>query len=209
MPLPIKEYYLSFKDFYDTTPFTKLGMKYFLLWIFDQDLEEGELTNFQVPSDLTTNAAIYNELMSLIYGVYNEEDIVKIVKRPDEAEPTDEEYMNAAREWGYKFVAMLNLTYEYYMPLLTFYRSNQSSLMDDITATSKNKVKFNDTPQNANTGDAYEGDNYITHFTATENESKSPVSSKIIRLKEIQENYKRVMLDWIKEFERIFFEGDY
>ena len=207
MPLPSKVYYLSFRDFYDTVPFTKLVMKYFLLWVFDQDLETGELTNFQVPSDLTTNASIYNEFMSLVYGVYNEEDIVKIVKRPDEAEPTADEYTEKAREWGYKFVSLLNMTYEYYMPLLTFYRANKSNLMDDITATSKNKVKFNDTPQNANTLDVYEGDNYITHFTATENESKSPLASKIMRLKEIQENYKNVMYDWVKTFERLFYEG--
>ena len=111
-------------------------------------------------------------------------------------------------EWIWKFLALLDETSTYYLAVLGAYQSNATSLMDDITATSKNKVKFNDTPQNANTGDVYEGDNYITHFTATEGETTSPLMTKIMRLKEIQDAYKDAMSDWVKVFERIFYQEE-
>lgn len=206
MPLPIKEYRISLEEYNENQPFYKGTISNFLLWAYELE-DASDLANYQLPSDLTSNATIYNELFSLVLGYYAKEDIILIKKFLDQAPPTNEEYEAEAKEWAYRFVRVLNMTYEYYVPLLTFYRANKSNLMDDITATSKNKVKFNDTPQNANTLDVYEGDNYITHFTATENESKSPLASKIMRLKEIQENYKNVMYDWIKQFERIFYEG--
>ena len=107
-----------------------------------------------------------------------------------------------------KFVSWLNDTHDYYITLLTNYNNAKADLMADITATSKNKVKFNDTPQNPNNESVYEGDNYITHFTATEGETKSPLMTKIMRLKEIQDAYKDAMSDWVKSFERIYYEEE-
>lgn len=204
--MPTKVYYLPLHEFLEEAPFKKYTLQNFLLWVFNLEDASG-LADYQLPADMTTNATIYNELLSLIFGVYYDEDIVKIVKRYDEAAPTQEEYTNKSYEWANRLVSLLNMTYEYYMPILTLYRDNKALLMDDIVATSKNKVKFNDTPQNANTADVYEGDNYITHFTATENESKSPLATKIMRLKEIQDNYKNIMYEWVKQFEKIFYEG--
>ena len=207
MTIPMKEYRLSLEEFNNSKPFYKGTISNFLIWTYDLD-DATDLANYQLPSDIISASAIYNELFSLIMGYYAKEDIVVIYRFMDQAAPTNEEYEEAAKEWAYRFVRVLNMTYEYYMPLLTFYRANKADLMADIVATSKNKVKFNDTPQNPNTLGVYEGDDYITHFTATENESKSPLASKIMRLKEIQENYKNVMYDWIKQFERIFYEGE-
>ena len=111
-------------------------------------------------------------------------------------------------KWIKKFLSLLDETSTYYLAVLSAYQSSATSLMDDITATSKNKVKFNDTPQNPNTSDVYEGDNYITHFTATEGETTSPLMTKIMRLKEIQDAYKDAMSDWVKAFERIFYQEE-
>ena len=205
--MPIKEYRMSLEEFSEALPFYKGTIYNFLAWAYGFE-DASDMADYQLPSDITSNAAIYNELFSLIIGYYRKEDISVIKKCFDEAAPTDEEWEEAAKEWAYRFVTTLNMTYEYFIPLLTFYRDNKATLMADIVATSKNKVKFNDTPQNQNNSSAYEGDNYITHFTATENESKSPLTTKMLRLKEIQENYKNVMYDWIKEFEKIFYEGE-
>ena len=101
------------------------------------------------------------------------------------------------------------MTYEYYVPLLTFYRAAKINLMDDVESTSSNKIKFNDTPQNANTSGVYEGDDYINQFTKTEGVSKSQLTSKINRLREIQDGYKNVMADWVKEFEMLFMEDNH
>ena len=169
-------------------------------------LGEESLSGYQVPSDLASNSA-YNELLSLVMGKYWEHAIVKIKKCFNE-EPTQEEKDDAFFKWGIKFISLLNETYEYYTTLLTQYAGAKADLMADIKATSKNSVKFNDTPQNPNNAGVYEGDDYITHFTATSGETSSPLMSKIMRLKEIQDNYRDLMSSWVRDFERIFYQEE-
>ena len=198
-----KVYYFKTHEIVEEDPFKKLNFASMLEGV----MGEGYLLNFQLPPDLTSNAAIYNELYSLVMGRYSEEYMLKIEKWANE-EPTSEDMGEAISKWIYRYVSLLNITYEYYVPLLTFYRANKADLMDDITAISRNKIKYNDTPQNANTSDVYEGDDYITQFTKTEGESISPLTTKINRLKEIQDGYKNVMADWVKEFEKLFMEAN-
>ena len=197
-----KVYYYSLYDLDDYTPFTKFNMETFIKFL----LGEESLTGYQVPADLSTNA-VYNELLSNILGKYWEHAIIKIVK-PINEDPTNEEITDELWKWGIKLIALLNDTYEYYTTLLGLYSSAKADLMADIKATSKNKVKFNDTPQNPNNDSVYEGDNYITHFTATEGETSSPLMSKMMRLKEVQDNYKDLMSTWVRDFERIFYQEE-
>ena len=200
-----KVYYYNIQDINsDYYPFATIDLAGFLKNAWETE----SLTGWQLPSDLTTNATLYNELISLVFGRYHENAIIKIVKKADEDSPSVEDIYKGFMKWVNKFVTVLNDTHDYYITLLTNYASAKADLMADITATSKNKVKFNDTPQNPNTSDVYEGDNYITHFTATEGETKSPLMSKIMRLKEIQDAYKDAMSDWVKYFERIFYEEE-
>ena len=197
-----KVYYYSLYDLGEYTPFTKFNMETFIKYL----LGEESLSSYQVPSDLSTNA-VYNELLSLVLGKYWNHAILKIVKNLNE-EPTNEDIENHLWEWGIKLISLLNDTYEYYTTLLGVYASSKADLMADIKAISKNKVKFNDTPQNPNTSGVYEGDNYITHFTATEGENSSPLMTKIMRLKEIQDNYKDLMSIWVRDFEKIFYQEE-
>ena len=199
-----KVYYYKFSDLDDSyLPFSKGNLASLIKYILDLE----DLTGMQLPSDLETNAA-YNELISCVMGKYQDHALIKIVKFYNEEAPTDEEILNKLREWCYKLISLLNDTYEYYTTLLGLYATAKADLMADIKATSKNKVKFNDTPQNPNTAGVYEGDNYITHFTSTEGENSSPLMSKIMRLKEIQDNYKDLMSIWVKDFERIFYQEE-
>ena len=198
-----KVYYYSLYDFGEYTPFVKGDMVNFIKAI----LGEESLSGYQVPSDLASNSA-YNELLSLVMGKYWEHAIVKIKKCFNEEEPTQEEKDDAFFKWGIKFISLLNETYEYYTTLLAQYAGAKADLMADIKATSKNSVKFNDTPQNPNNAGVYEGDDYITHFTATSGETSSPLMSKIMRLKEIQDNYRDLMSSWVRDFERIFYQEE-
>lgn len=200
-----KVYYYAFNEILSHTPFAKISMKSFLVDLFDLE-DDTELANYQLPSDLTTNAQIYDELLSLIYGRYYHKVAFKIVKLPFQADPSPEEIAAKEKEWGYKFVSLLNMTYDYYMTLLLAYRENKANLMADIEAISSNMIKYNDTPQNANTEGVYEGDDYISNFTKTEGRSSSPLTTKINRLKEIQDSYKNVMRDWVNQFEKLFME---
>ena len=140
-----------------------------------------------------------------VVATYLDEYVIKIVK-PFEENVTNEDIIAALQQWAFKFLNLLVKTGEYYKTLLGVYSAAKTHLMDDITATSKNRVKFNDTPQNTNASGTYEGDNYITHFTSTEGENSSPLMSKMMRLKEIQESYHNVMADWVKKFQALFIE---
>ena len=200
-----KVYYYKIQDIEDSyIPFQKMNMTNFLKWLFGIE-PEGNLNDYQVPSDLSSNASIYNELISLVFGRYYKFAIIKIEKNFYENDPKQEEVEEKFYEFATKFLSLLNETCEYYITLLTNYNSAKASLMADIKATSKNNVKFNDTPQNPNTAQVYEGDDYITHFTHTEGETSSPLMSKMMRLKEIQDNYRDLMSEWLKDFERIFY----
>lgn len=197
-----KEFYYTLREILQQTPFANLSMKDFLMNLLELE-DESDLANYRLPNNLSSS--VYNELLSLIYGRYNKDYVVKITKLICEYEPSNNEVQLAYKEWGYRFISLLNMTYEYYFPLLEFYRSAKDNLMDDITATTNNSVKFNDTPQNPNTSEVYEGDNYITNFTKSHGTTSSPMMSKIMRLKEIQDNYKNVLYDWVKQFEKLFY----
>lgn len=197
-----KVYYYSLYDLDEYTPFTKYNMETFIKNL----LGEESLTGYQVPADLSTNA-VYNELISLVLGKYWDHAIIKIRKFVNE-EPTNDDIGDELWKWGIKFISLLNETYEYYTTLLAQYAGAKADLMADIKATSKNSVKFNDTPQNPNNAGVYEGDDYITHFTATSGETSSPLMSKIMRLKEIQDNYRDIMSSWVRDFERIFYQEE-
>lgn len=199
-----KVYYYKYSDLLDYTPFVKQDF----ISSLEAILNTEDLSLYQVPSDLTASSQIYNDLFNLVLSRYNHHAILKIVKCFNE-EPSNEEKQEGLKEFFYRYLALLNDTYLYYMTLLKQYNDAKNYLMDDITATSKNKVKFNDTPQNPNNLQVYEGDNYITHFTSTEGENSSPLMSKMMRLKEIQDNYRDLMSEWVRDFERIYFQEDW
>ena len=195
-----KIYYLSLVD-YEYSPFAKSDY----ITILKQLLDDSDLSQHIVPNDISTNSSIYNELFNLVCSRYRNLAVAKIVKH-DEEMPNNEEIENAFINWQHRYLALLNETYEYYITLLTQYANAKADLLADITAISTNKVKFNDTPQNPNTSDVYEGDNYITNFTKTEGSTSSPLMSRIMRLKEIQDNYRDLMSEWVNDFRRIFYE---
>ena len=173
----------------------------------DENITVGNYDGLQ--TDVTNTNVI--KLWKNVINKYYNHAIVKIQVGCNEDIESEEFNIKLHRcylKWIWKFLSLLDETSTYFLAVLSAYQSSANQLMDDITATSKNKVKFNDTPQNANTGDVYEGDNYITHFTATDNESKSQLMSKIMRLKEIQDAYKDAMSEWVRVFERIFYQEE-
>ena len=135
--------------------------------------------------------------------------VVMIVSSMQPEDPTILDVIDMFEDWVAKLVAIIGKTYPYYNAVLTAYAGAEATLMADVTATSMNKVRFNDTPQNAGSGGTYEGEDYMTHFTRTDGESSTPLTTKINRLREIQDQYKRTMADWLKEVGRVFLpEGD-
>ena len=199
--ISIRKYYYHFIDIDEAQehifPFASISFKEFVETFYG----EGTLTKISFALNDTNVEKLWQDLVANYY-----EYPLFIIKKPftDTLAPNAEEVENAICKWIINLLINIENTYPYYNTLLTEYTSALTHLMDDIKATSKNKVKFNDTPQNPNTEGIYEGDNYITHFTSTEGENSSPLTTKMIRLKEIQDNFKSVMRDWVKNVGRVF-----
>ena len=204
----VKEYYYNLEELDSEYGIPSISDPFKLATTFKEFLDD--LLGATGYPNVITNVSDANvkKLWSAVVSRFYHNAIVRITlpSCAPESFISNTEKLKKYKEWVWRYLALLDQTSPYYLALLSAYDSAASSLMDDITATSKNKVKFNDTPQNANTGDAYEGDNYITNFTSTEGESSSPLMSKIMRLKEIQDHYKNVMADWVQQFEKLFYE---
>lgn len=145
------------------------------------------------------------KLWQSVYARYNAQAILKYNACIWDVIP-HEIYAEDVAKFMYNFIEELVRTYPFYNKLLSIYADAETKLMDDVKATSKNLVKFNDTPQNNNASGTYEGDDYLTHFTKTEGENASPLTTKMARLKEIQDSYKNVLSDWVDEFRRLTYE---
>ena len=202
-----RAYYFSLKDFetdysYSLSPFSSTKFSDFVSYVL------GTLTY----PPFTLNDSNVEKMWQLLAEEKHNDPIFKIVKCFDDTTipmTRDQDVIDMFEDWVAKLVAIIAKTYPYYNAVLTAYAGAEATLMADVKATSWNKVRFNDTPQNAGSGGTYEGEDYMTHFTRTDGESSTPLTTKINRLREIQDQYKRTMADWLKEVGRVFLpEGD-
>ena len=169
-------------------------------------LDLANLTGKQVPSDLTDSNAQYNELISSVLGRFYNKPVGIVLLECTEENPTNEALNSVGEEFAYRVVAVINRTHDRYMTLLTEYANAKTHLMDQVQSSTVSKRKHNDTPQNSNALEPYEGDNYISDFTKFETENASDMATKMTRLAEISDRYENVMSDWVNEFKRIFLE---
>lgn len=120
---------------------------------------------------------------------------------------TDDIQVAKVQDWFIKFLNVYELTYDYYETLINLYEAKKTNLLDKVQSLNSASVKFNDTPQNAS-GD-FTGDDYVTNYTKTEGESSSDFATVMTRLREIQDDYKRLWEDWLNEFHRLFIEDNF
>ena len=203
-----KKYYYSLEEVYErfisvstTLPYTTKNLK---------EISDALFTTpptYPITLTETNIVKLWNEIYARFY-----KEAIMVFKLPmheDENAILSNEIEIKYQEWFLRVISIITRTYDYYNSLLSFYSTAQTHLMDDITAKSKNTIKYNETPQNYDSGGTYEGDNHLTNFTKTEGENTSPLVSKIMRLKEIQDHYKKVLDDWVQEFQCLFIEeGD-
>lgn len=182
----------------------EVTLEYFLSAMRNDNKTTTWLDGFKKYVDITND--ICSELIFDIITRYYRMYAFYIVTYADE-EPSEEELGIARLKWVYRFLSILKKTYPYYNALITAYNNASTELMADISTSVKTASTFNDTPQNINTGDIYEGDEYISNYGKTEQVSTTPLTTKMARLEEIQRNYKRVMSDWVEEFRPLFLEN--
>lgn len=119
--------------------------------------------------------------------------------------------------WVYKLLNMFSMTYDKYATIINLYETKKTNLMDKIKSTTKleidtnHKSKLNDTPQNAGN---FEAESYTSEFrqeTADDEHETSyetDADTIMARIKEIDDSYRKVMYEWINEFEQLFYEKE-
>lgn len=197
--------YIYLKDLPRLTSFARYD-KAVCTTVLKNLLNLADLTGKQVPSDLTESNAKYNELISSMLGRFYEKPVGIVLFECTEENPTNESLNSVGEEFAYRVIAVLNRTHDRYMTLLTEYANAKTHLMEQVKSGTVSKRKHNDTPQNSNALEPYEGDNYISDFTKFETENASDMATKMTRLAEITDSYHDVMDDWVNEFKRIFLE---
>jgi len=137
---------------------------------------------------------------------------IEFAEVPDEIKPI------IAKAFG-NILVQIERTYSKYKKLLTLYTAQASNLMKQLesqtilngSASNTGLHKENETPQNV--GD-YSTDTYATRVARDTNSSvhdattttKTDKDTAIMRLKEIQDNYRNVLSDWCDMLERCFGE---
>lgn len=151
---------------------------------------------------------IADEIFRYYYERFYEHGVIVIPTAQEYIDILDLNTQKAIIKYWRKFFMKLNLTWDYYSTLMKEYANARNELMSDIKALSTSKNYFNDTPQTPNVDDVYEGDNFLTTFTKNVGETSSPLTSKIMRLKELQEHYKMILEDWLNNLEDTTFEEE-
>ena len=125
----------------------------------------------------------------------------------------------------YSFLNVLDNTYNKYDKLLSLYEAKKNNLMDGMgfhevneygrTDTGSGKSRFNDTPQNYDEdGATFDDEDHTTNMNISESslgveggsettrdQSKMDVMEK---LENIERLYQNVLLNWSREFGRLF-----
>ena len=197
--------YIYLKDYEsDIGPYQKANMSSFLQSMVGDD----DLTGYELPSDLSSKATTYNKLIGLILGRYWEKPIGKAyIPSFIHDETIDETTLEKVwASFSRRFITILNRTHERYITLIDAYEGERTHLLDQVGSNTTSKRKHNDTPQNPNTADVYEGDDYITDFTKFETENKTDFATKMQRLNELNQLYEDKFDEWVNEFHRAFLE---
>lgn len=201
-----QEYFYSLKqviDYYYTegnTPFSaddEFALDR-VLTDFTGGIPQHEITGiqeneFEASSSAPTHYGLIHKLFMYIINKYQDEAIgFGEIENPTliqlEANPT-------CRKFFRVMVGLMVETYPKYSTMLKLYQDEKDHLMDDV----KNYVKFDDTPQ---TPGSYGTDEFMTTYTEYSNE----FSTKMARIKEIENNFANLMKEWCDEFANLFIE---
>ena len=119
----------------------------------------------------------------------------------------DDELPTLQKEIAKRFLAIFQImleTEEYYGKVIEIYDSEKNNLMNKLNSSTNGISRFNDTPQDE--GD-FANDEHTTSLTQTEASSSNDVAYTMNKIKDIQDSYKRIWEDWLKEFQRLFIEN--
>lgn len=179
---------------------------------------------FDLPEDFTTTIFKlggfvnmnfddnFKGLFNRVYSKYSNEVIGESSFTPnfetnESGVIIDSNTQNLVYNFLSSYLEIYEETKEYYLNLLNIYKDNINKLLDKVESTGSNKTYYNDTPQNS--GGVFEEDLYTSSFNKMTSSSSTDLTTKMNRIKEIQDSMKMVIKDWLKEFRQIFIEYNY
>lgn len=154
----------------------------------------------------------FKELFNRVYSKYSNEVIGESSFTPnfetnESGVIIDSNTQNLVYNFLSSYLEIYEETKEYYLNLLNIYKDNINKLLDKVESTGSNKTYYNDTPQNS--GGVFEEDLYTSSFNKMTSSSSTDLTTKMNRIKEIQDSMKMIIKDWLKEFRQIFIEYNY
>ena len=147
-------------------------------------------------------ADVTKYIQSLVDVVFDRQHDNYMYKIDEDRELTENDIKKALN----KFLNVMNLTMPKYIPLLFQYEKNYEDTLRKVESESESFSRFNDTPQNEQDDVDYNTDDYASTMGRNKNISKVDSNSIPLKLKELQENFKSIILEWSNEFDMIFID---
>ena len=156
-------------------------------------------------SDAKINLYV-DALMNVVYNRFYNEYIYKKERECFPVCPPIELTPDDFRPAMNKLFNVLCFTAPKYIPILYQYDENYEKLFNKLESESNSFNRFNDTPENIIDNLDFMSEDYATNMGRTQSNSKVDSNSVAGKLKEIQENFKSIILEWANEFDRIFID---
>ena len=106
-----------------------------------------------------------------------------------------------AKNFLAKLIYVLEMTTPRYTTLINSYEESRENLLNPVIIKTTGINRFNDTPQDE--GD-FANDSHTTNLTEIKNKTENDADTAMGRIREIEENYKNLLLIWSREFESLF-----
>ena len=121
------------------------------------------------------------------------------------AEDADEARIEA---WKFirKLFNVMEYTYKKYSKIIELYSTNYNALMKQLETETESGSRYNDTPQQAEVNLSYEDNIYTTNLTKSKSRTRSDSNTPIVKIEEIVRNYRKIIVEWLNEFESLFVE---
>ena len=142
------------------------------------------------------------DVSNIVFDRQHDNYMYKVEDCAPDYELTSDDFKKAMN----KFINVMNLTMPKYIPILYQYKKNYEDILRKVESESESFARFNDTPQNEQDEVDYNTPEYATNMGKNKSVSKVDSNSLPLKLKELQENFKTIILEWSNEFDMIFID---
>lgn len=149
------------------------------------------------PADVTKYV---NRLMDVVFNRFSKNYIYRVDTYEHDYTFSQDDFRKAINV----LLNVLELTAPKYIPILYQYEENYQHVFKQLESESKSLSRYNDTPQGEIDNLDFASEDYATNIGKSMSASKVDSGSVPAKLKELQDNFKSVILNWANEFDQIF-----